>query len=49
MNILICSTGSRVKMIQYIKETIQSTGGKVVAGDSDPILRLYLQQMIMSY
>ena len=23
-------------MIQYIKETIQSTGGKVVAGDSDP-------------
>lgn len=36
MNILICSIGSRVKMIQYIKETIQSTGGKVVAGDSDP-------------
>ncbi|MBR7553711.1 ATP-grasp domain-containing protein [Allobacillus sp. GCM10007491] len=36
MNILICSTGSRVKMTQYIKEAVKSTGGKVIAGDSDP-------------
>ncbi|MFC0014062.1 MULTISPECIES: hypothetical protein [Allobacillus] len=36
MNILICSTGSRVKMTQYIKEAVKSSGGKVIAGDSDP-------------
>ncbi|MBD8004756.1 ATP-grasp domain-containing protein [Bacillus norwichensis] len=35
MNILICSVGRRVKLIQYFKEELYKIGGKVVAADCD--------------
>ncbi|GIN20934.1 MAG TPA: carbamoylphosphate synthase large subunit [Bacillus bacterium] len=35
MNILICSVGRRVKLIQYFKEELHKVGGKVVAVDCD--------------
>ncbi|PLS01099.1 ATP-grasp domain-containing protein [Neobacillus cucumis] len=42
MNILICSAGRRVKLVQYFKEELSKLGGKVVAIDCDataPALR----------
>ncbi|RWR12840.1 ATP-grasp domain-containing protein [Siminovitchia fortis] len=35
MNILICSVGRRVKLIQYFKEELHKVGGKVIAADCD--------------
>ncbi|MFC2949765.1 ATP-grasp domain-containing protein [Virgibacillus sediminis] len=36
MNILICSTGSRVKFVQYLKKALENEGGgKVIAADWD--------------
>ncbi|MFC3039842.1 ATP-grasp domain-containing protein [Virgibacillus xinjiangensis] len=36
MNILICSTGSRVKFVQYLKKAlVNEGGGKVIAADWD--------------
>lgn len=36
MNILITSTGRRVKLVQYFKEELHKIGGKVIAIDCDP-------------
>ncbi|RSL29993.1 ATP-grasp domain-containing protein [Salibacterium salarium] len=36
MNILICSAGRRVKLIEYFKRQLKQSGGKVVAVDCDP-------------
>lgn len=35
MNILICSAGRRVKLINYFREELQNMGGKVLAIDCD--------------
>ncbi|GIN92579.1 carbamoyl phosphate synthase [Siminovitchia terrae] len=35
MNILICSAGRRVKLIQFFKEELHKVGGKVIAVDCD--------------
>ncbi|MCI1590693.1 ATP-grasp domain-containing protein [Heyndrickxia oleronia] len=35
MNILLCSAGRRVKLVQYFKEELEKIGGKVVAVDCD--------------
>ncbi|MBS4197601.1 ATP-grasp domain-containing protein [Lederbergia citri] len=36
MNILICSVGRRVKLIQYFKEELHKINGKIIAVDCDP-------------
>ncbi|MEW8986744.1 MAG: ATP-grasp domain-containing protein [Bacillus sp. (in: firmicutes)] len=36
MNILICSVGRRVKLIEYFKNELMLVGGKIVAVDCDP-------------
>ncbi|KKK36616.1 hypothetical protein WQ57_18375 [Mesobacillus campisalis] len=36
MNILICSAGRRVKLVQYFKEELNKLNGKVIAVDCDP-------------
>lgn len=36
MNILICSVGRRVKLVEYFKKELQKINGKVVAIDCDP-------------
>lgn len=36
MNILICSVGRRVKLVEYFKEELEKINGKVVAVDCDP-------------
>lgn len=36
MNILICSVGRRVKLIEFFKEELHKVGGKVIAVDCDP-------------
>ncbi|NMD70852.1 ATP-grasp domain-containing protein [Bacillus sp. DNRA2] len=36
MNILICSAGRRVKLIEYFKNELQAVSGKVIAVDCDP-------------
>lgn len=36
MNILICSVGRRVKLIEYFKKELNVLGGKVIAVDCDP-------------
>lgn len=36
MNILICSAGRRVKLVEYFKEELNKKNGKVVAVDCDP-------------
>lgn len=36
MNILICSAGRRVKLVEYFKEELQQVNGKVIAIDCDP-------------
>ena len=35
MNILICSAGRRVKLVNYFKEELQKVGGEVIAVDCD--------------
>ena len=35
MNILVCSAGRRVKVVQYLKEALNKKGGSVVAADCD--------------
>lgn len=35
MNVLICSAGRRVKLIQYFKKTLSNNRGKVIAADCD--------------
>lgn len=35
MNILLCSVGRRVKLVQYFKEELEKIGGKVIAVDCD--------------
>lgn len=36
MNILLCSAGRRVKLVNYFQEELRKIGGKVVAVDCDP-------------
>ncbi|MEH7250432.1 carbamoylphosphate synthase large subunit, partial [Neobacillus niacini] len=36
MNILICSVGRRVKLIEYFKKELQKFNGMVIAVDCDP-------------
>jgi len=36
MNILLCSVGRRVKLVEYFKKELQKINGKVVAIDCDP-------------
>jgi len=36
MNILICSVGRRVKLIEYFKEEVKKRDGRVIAVDCDP-------------
>ncbi|WP_042354251.1 ATP-grasp domain-containing protein [Bacillus rubiinfantis] len=36
MNILLCSAGRRVKLVQYFQEGLRKIGGKVIAADCDP-------------
>ncbi|MGE8078368.1 ATP-grasp domain-containing protein [Peribacillus loiseleuriae] len=36
MNVLICSVGRRVQLIDYFKEELNKVGGKVIAVDCDP-------------
>lgn len=35
MNVLICSAGRRVKVVQYLKREINGNGGKVISADCD--------------
>jgi len=35
MNILICSAGRRVKLVQYFKDELQKVNGKIIAVDCD--------------
>lgn len=37
MNILICSVGRRVKLVEYFKEELHKVNGKVVAIDCNPL------------
>lgn len=36
MNLLICSAGRRVKLVEYFKEELNKMNGKVIAVDCDP-------------